>query len=417
MKTTAVRLHGAMDLRISEMTLPEIGPNEALMRVVTDSLCASTYKAVKQGSAHKRVPPDIDENPIIIGHEMCGELVEVGENLKNEWSVGQRIVIQPALKLETGYDPGYSYRYCGGNSIYAVIPSIVFERGCVIPYRGESFFDGSLVEPIGCVLRGFKGFYHTDYSNYVRTDGAKRGGKLAILGGAGPMGIGAVLLGIGYAGCSEIVVTDLSADRLAYAEAKCTPEYAAKHGCKLTYLNTSDIEDPAAHLIELSDGGFDDVFVMVPVPALFTMAEKICREDGCVNFFAGPAIHDMQGSLNLYRVHYDGIHVVGTAGSIPEDTVDTIHLIEDGSLDTGALVSHILGLKAVPDAIYAMEKPDGMKKVCYNGIDIPMVAISDLEKLGEENELFRELGKIVKANGGLWCAEAERYLLANGPKA
>ena len=135
-----------------------------------------------------------------------------------------------------------------------------------------------------------------------------------------------------------------------------------------------------------------------------------------MNFFAGPAIHDMQGSLNLYRVHYDGIHVVGTAGSIPEDTVDTIHLIERGAINVGAIVSHILGLKAVPDAILAMEKPSGAKKVCYTGIDIPMVAIDELEELGRDNELYRELARIVKANGGLWCAEAEKYLLENGPK-
>ena len=87
MKTTAVRLHGAMDLRIAEIELPEIAPDEMLMRVISDSLCASTYKAVKQGSNHKRVPPDIEENPIIIGHEMCGEIVEVGEDRKDEWSV------------------------------------------------------------------------------------------------------------------------------------------------------------------------------------------------------------------------------------------------------------------------------------------------------------------------------------------
>ena len=155
---------------------------------------------------------------------------------------------------------------------------------------------------------------------------------------------------------------------------------------------------------------------MVPVSGLFTMAERICREDGCVNFFAGPAIHDLQGSLNLYRVHYDGIHVVGTAGSIPEDTVDTIRLIEEGKIGTGSLVSHILGLRAVPDAILAMEKPDGTKKVCYNGIDIPMIAIDDLETLGETNDLYRELAKIVKKNGGLWSAEAEKYLLENAPR-
>lgn len=416
MKTKAVRLYGAMDMRLEEFELPKTGRDEVLIRVVTDSLCASTYKAVKQGSAHKRVPPDIAEKPIIIGHELCGEILEVGENIKDKWKVGQKIVIQPALKLESGYDPGYSYQYVGGSATYALVPSIVMERGCLIPYEGDSFFAGSLVESLGCVLRGFKGFYHTDYSNYVRTDGAKKGGKLAILGGAGPMGIGAVELAIGYAGVSQVVVTDLSNERLAWAASKCTPEFAAEHGCELTYMNTSDVEDAVKALRDISDGGFDDVFVMVPVPALFTMAEEICREDGCVNFFAGPAVHNMQGSLNLYRVHYDGIHVVGTAGSIPEDTVDTIHLIEEGKVATGAIVSHILGLGAVADSILAMEKPSGAKKVCYTGIDIPLVAIDDLVKLGETDELYRELAEIVKRNGGLWCAEAEKYLLENGPK-
>ena len=272
------------------------------------------------------------------------------------------------------------------------------------------------MEALGCIVRGYKGFYHTDYETYIRTDGAKKGGKLAILGGAGPMGIGAVELAVGYAGCSQVVVTDLSADRLAYAEAKCSVENAAKKGCKLTYLNTSNLEDPVKTLLELSDGGFDDVFVMVPVPQLFTQAEAICGIDGCINFFAGPAVHNLQGSLNLYRVHYDGIHVVGTAGSIPEDTVDTIGLIEKDAVNPGALVSHILGLGAVADAIYAMEKPSGAKKVCYTHLDLPLIAVDELEELGKDNALYAELGRIVKENGGLWCAEAEAYLLANGPK-
>lgn len=416
MKTKAVRLYGAMDLRLEEFELPEITADEVLLRVVTDSLCTSTYKAVKQGTAHKRVPENIAEEPIIIGHEMCGEIVEVGDNLKDNWKVGQRIVIQPALKLPSGYDPGYSYPYIGGSATYAVVPKIVLERDCMVPYAGDSFFKGSLVESIGCVLRGYKGFYHTDYSNYHRTDGAKKGGRIAILGGAGPMGIGAVELAIGYAGVSQVVVTDLNQERLDYAARKSSPADAAKRGCELLYINTSGMENAAEELIKISDGGFDDVFVMVPVPALFTMAEKICREDGCINFFAGPAVHEMQGSLNLYRVHYDGIHVVGTAGSIPEDTIDTIRLIEENAINPGAIVSHILGLKDVADTLYAMEKPSGAKKVCYPALDIPVIAIDDLAELGKEDELCRALAKIVERNGGNWCSEAEEYLLANAPR-
>ena len=416
MKTKAVRMYGAMDLRTEEFDLPALGADEVLMRVISDSLCQSTYKAVKQGSNHKRVPDNIAEVPVIIGHEMCGEIVAVGENMKEEWKVGQRAVVQPALKLENGHDPGYSYPYIGGAATYVIVPKVVLERGCLVPYEGDSFFKGSLVEAVGCILRGYKGFYHTDYTTYIRTDGAKRGGKIAILGGAGPMGIAAVELALGYAGCSQIVVTDLSAERLHYASRKSSADNAAAHGAQLTYLDTSALADPVKTLLELSDGGFDDVFVMVPVPALFTMAEEICREDGCVNFFAGPAVKQMPGSLNLYRVHYDGIHVVGTAGSIPQDTVDTIALIEDEKINPGAIVSHILGLNAYADAIFAMERPRGAKKVCYTGLDIPYIAVDELAKLGESNPLYKTLAEIVEAHGGLWCAEAEEYLLANAPR-
>lgn len=416
MKTHAVRLYGAEDLRLESFELPSIGEREVLLRVVSDSLCTSTYKAVKQGVQHKRVPPDIAQKPVIIGHEMCGEILQVGKQLKDRYFVGQNVVIQPALKLESGYDPGYSYQYVGGSATYAVVPEVVLERNCLIPYGGDAYFKGSLVEALACILRGFKGFYHTNYETYERTDGARRGGRLAILGGAGPMGIGAVELAVGYAGCGQVVVTDVNGDRLDFARKMSSPRQAAEAGCFLTYLNTSDLEDPVQTLRELSDGGFDDVFVMVPVPALFSMAEKICREDGCINFFAGPPVHQMEGSLNLYRIHYDGIHVVGTAGSIPSDMTDVIRLIEEDRIHPGALVSHILGLGSVIDTIMAMEKPSGAKKICYTELDLPLIPIDQLEELGRDNPLYATLGQIVKEHGGVWCKEAEQYLLAHAPR-
>ena len=416
MKTKAIRLHGVNDIRLEEIELPEITEEEVLIKVVSDSVCASTYKAVKQGASHKRVPNDVAENPVIIGHEMCGEVVKVGASLTEQWKVGQKIVIQPALKLENNYDPGYSYKYIGGNTQYAVVPKVVLERGCLLPYEGDAYFKGSLAEALACIIRGYKGLYHTDYTNYERFDGAKKGGKVAILGGAGPMGIGTVELACGYAGVSQVVVTDLSEERLEFAKIKSSIESAKARGVELHYVNTSEIEDVADHLLKLSDGGFDDVFVMVPVAELFTLAEKVCRFDGCINFFAGPTVHEFQGSLNLYRVHYDGIHVVGTAGSIPVDMTDVISLIEQNKINAGALVSHILGLNAVVDTLFAMEKPNGAKKVCYNELDLPLIAIADLRELGKTNDLYKNLADIVDKNDGLWCAEAEEYLLKHAPR-
>ena len=415
MKTKGIRMYGANDIRLEEFELPEITKEEVLIRVVSDSVCASTYKALEQGSAHKRVPDDIAENPVIIGHEMCGEIVQVGAEA-GDWKVGQKVVLQPALKLANNFDPGYSYPYIGGNTQYAVVPKLVLERGCLLPYGGDSFFAGSLAEALGCCIRGFKGFYHTDYTNYERFDGAKKGGRIAILGGAGPMGIGCVELAIGYAGVSQVVVTDVNQERLDYAAKMCPVDQAAEKGVQLQYVNTSKLEDPDKALIELSQGGFDDVFVMVPVAALFTQAERICREDGCVNFFAGPPVHDLPGSLNLYRVHYDGIHVVGTAGSIPVDMTDVLTLMEEHKINPGAMVSHILGLPAVEATLYAMERPSGAKKVCYNELNIPLIAIDDLPKLGEEDPMYAALAKIVAQNGGMWCAAAEQYLLEHAPR-
>ena len=117
MKTRAVRLHGAEDLRINEFELPEIREDEILARVVVDSLCPSTYKAAKLATAHKRVPPDIAENPIIVGHEFCGELVRVGVKHAGKYRPGQKFTVQPAMNYRGSMAaPGYSFPYYGGDA-------------------------------------------------------------------------------------------------------------------------------------------------------------------------------------------------------------------------------------------------------------------------------------------------------------
>ena len=85
MKTTAVRLYGKNDLRLEEFELPAIKDDEILAKVVSDSLCMSSYKATIQGAKHKRVPDDVSENPVIIGHEFCGEIVALGSKLKDKY--------------------------------------------------------------------------------------------------------------------------------------------------------------------------------------------------------------------------------------------------------------------------------------------------------------------------------------------
>src|SRR5665811_2355482 len=85
MKTKAVRLYGKNDLRLEEFELPAIKDNEILAHIISDSLCMSSYKAAVQGANHKRVPANVADNPVIIGHEFCGEIVEVGKQWQHKF--------------------------------------------------------------------------------------------------------------------------------------------------------------------------------------------------------------------------------------------------------------------------------------------------------------------------------------------
>ena len=97
MKTRAVRLYGKKDLRLEEFTLPPIKEDEILAKVVTDSLCMSTYKAAAQGTDHKRVPDDVAENPVIVGHEFAGDLLQVGAKWVHKFKAGDKFSIQTAI--------------------------------------------------------------------------------------------------------------------------------------------------------------------------------------------------------------------------------------------------------------------------------------------------------------------------------
>ena len=100
MKTRAVRLYGKNDLRLEEFELPQLKDDEILVQVISDSICMSSYKATSQGANHKRVPNNVAQNPVIIGHEFSGNIVKVGSLWKDEFKEGEKFAIQPALNYK-----------------------------------------------------------------------------------------------------------------------------------------------------------------------------------------------------------------------------------------------------------------------------------------------------------------------------
>ncbi len=418
MKTKAIRLYGKKDLRMEEFELPEIKDDEILAKVVCDSICMSSYKAATQGADHKRIPDDVAENPIMIGHEFAGELVEVGAKWAAQFKAGDKFSIQPALNYEDGpvgilSAPGYSYQHIGGDATYVIIPNEVMELGCLLPYKGQGYYPASLSEPLSCVIGAMHANYHTTPGSYVHKMEIVDGGKMAILAGVGPMGLAA----INYALHREerkpslLVVTDVDQARLDRAASIYTVDFAASRGIDLQYVNTGKVDDPVKELKAISgDTGYDDVFVFAPVKPVVEQGDAILAFDGCLNFFAGPGDPDFSALLNFYNVHYAYTHIVGTSGGNNDDMVEALDIMGKG-LDPAGLITHIGGLDAVAEATNNLPHIPGGKKLIYTHIDLPLTPIADFEKLGENNDLFRELALICNKNKGLWSVEAETFLL------
>jgi threonine dehydrogenase-like Zn-dependent dehydrogenase len=245
--------------------------------------------------------------------------------------------------------------------------------------------------------------------------GIRKGGKMAILAGTGPMGLGA----IDYAlHCdrrpSLIVVTDIDEKRLSRASSLFTPENAEKEGVKLMFVNTSAVKDASAHMKSLTDDkGFDDVFVFAPVKEVVEQADSILAFDGCLNFFAGPGKTDFRADINFYNVHYSFTHILGTSGGNTNDMIESLEMMSSGKINPAVMITHVGGLDAVIDTTLRLPRIPGGKKLIYTNVSMPLTALTDLEKLGEVNAFYKGLHEIVAANNYIWNIQAERYLLAN----
>jgi threonine dehydrogenase-like Zn-dependent dehydrogenase len=416
MKTKAVRIYGKKDLRLEEFELPEMKDDEILAHVISDSICMSSHKAALQGSDHKRVPIDIHINPTIIGHEFAGTILEVGKKWQHKFSKGQKFSIQPAMAQTGSLDaPGYSFRYIGGDSTHIIIPNIVMEADCLLPYEGEAFFPASLSEPMSCIVGAFHASYHIPPGTYNHDMGIRKGGKMAILAGVGPMGLGA----IDYALHNErkpglLIVTDIDDSRLSRAACLFTPEQAMKEGVKLVYVNTAKVADPVKHLRDISGGtGFDDVFIFAPVKPVIEQGDAILGFDGCLNFFAGPTNPEFRAEFNFYNVHYAFTHIVGTSGGNTDDMRESLKLMSEGKINPAVMITHVGGLDAVVDTTLNLPQIPGGKKLIYTNISMPLVSLYKLEEKGGDNILYAGLHEIVSKNAYIWSLEAEKYLLAN----
>ena len=414
MKTKAVRIYGKKDLRLEEFELPAMQEDEILAEVVSDSICMSSHKAALQGAEHKRVPADIQTHPTMIGHEFAGIILEVGSKWKHAFRPGQKFSIQPAMNHMGTLDaPGYSYQFIGGDATHVIIPNIVMEADCLLPYGGQAFFPASLSEPMSCIIGAFHASYHVPPGTYCHEMGIREGGKMAILAGVGPMGLGAIDYALhGPRRPELLVVTDIDDNRLSRA-AKLFPAGAdSNNGVNLVYINTATIGDSRKYLRDLTGGsGFDDVFVFAPVKQVVEQADATLGFDGCLNFFAGPTNPEFKAEFNFYNVHYAFTHIVGTSGGNTDDMLEALQLMSNGNINPAIMITHVGGLDAVVETTLNLPAIPGGKKLIYTHISLPLLALDKLDGM-KADPFYAGLADIMEKHNHVWNIEAEQYLLS-----
>ena len=265
MLAKAAVLCGKNTIQVRELELPPIWDDELLVKNISNSICLSTYKAALLGEDHKRVPDNISERPPITGHEFTGIIMEVGNHLKDRFQPGEKFVLQPAMGIPSGYSAGYSYEYFGGNATYCIIPKIAIDLGCVLPYQGNYFANASLSEPMSCIIGAYHATYHTKQYVYEHFMGVKEQGKLALMGCAGPMGIGAIDYAVnGPVSSKLIVVTDIDEQRLERARTLIPEEAAKKQGKTLIYAVNDDHADMIVSILKdiYTEYGVDNDAIM-----------------------------------------------------------------------------------------------------------------------------------------------------------
>ena len=378
MKSSVVRLYGKNDLRKENIEISAAKDGEIIADVICCAVCSTCSKVAMLGQEHERVPKNLMNNPVILGHEFCAKVVEVGRGINNSL-LGKSIIVQPMV-YESGFEwqaMGHSFGEAGGYATKIKIPRQFYENNAIIEFGGIGFYKAALAEPLACIIAAFRTQYHTKQESFKPIYGTIPDGLTIFLGGAGNMGKLAVQLWKAKADKNgKLIIYDRNIEKLKSLEA------LVKNDDRIKVLSTAD-ENYIRSLAKTAD----DVVVFAPSRDMVDLGMLLLAFDGCLNFFAGPFEKDFSVPINFHDIHYQRHHIVGSSGASGEDIRRALQLIEDGTIDPSVIVSHIGGLDSVNDVVCNLRKIGGGKKLIYPQISRPLTAV-DGWSVEKENELL-----------------------------
>lgn len=365
MRALALDGVGVEHLGVRHVPVPRPGPHQILARVDAAGICTSLLKLIDQGSKHSFLNGwDLAQFPIILGDEGAVTLVEIGEALREEYRVGERYVVQPAVdhppinyrerfndnargmtKLAVGYSlPGHIAEYM-------LIPEEIFAAKCLLPLPDPSmpYAHVAIAEPLSCVISAQDHHVHLVQSDPLEPRQAVKGllpGGLTVIIGAGAMGRMHVDLALSY-GPRALIVADLIDERLALTRDLFAAR-AESLGIALHTLNTRN-GDLKALVGELSDyRGANDVIVAVGVAKVIEAAQELIGRGAVLNLFGGLKRGEDIVGLNTTTVHYKEVNVTGSSGGSPWDIARTLDLMASGAIDAASHITRIGDLAHAP---------------------------------------------------------------------
>lgn len=340
---TAV-LTGPDSLVLEELPRPAVDDNSILIRVKACSICGSDVKILHNGNPRVKYPA-------IMGHEIAGEIVEVGKSVK-DFAVGDRVAVGADVScgacdfcrngIGNCCDINYAigYQFPGGFAEYCLLNEIVVNYGPItkIP-DAVTYEQGALAEQLACVINGLE-------------LAQMKEGKSVLVIGAGP--VGCLIANTAKSlGASIVVVSEPHSKRLAAAK---------KFGADIM-INPEE-QNLIRTVKDATKGkGCDIVMVAVPSAEAQESAIRCVAKRGFVNLFAGLPKAARHITVDSNFLHYNESFIFGSHGCVPRHHKIAVDMIAEGKINTRDLITHRFPLERIHEAFAAVERMEGLKVV------------------------------------------------------
>ncbi len=345
----ALRFYAPGDLRVEDVPEPECGADEIKLKIKNCSTCGTDVKIMLNG--HQNLTP-----PRTIGHEIAGEIVEVGADVNStygsEWKIGDRTQVIAAVPCGDCYEckkgwmavcqnqTSMGYQYDGGFAEYMIVPRQVLKVDGLnrIP-DNVGYDEASAAEPFACAI------------NAQEQLGIEPGDTVVVFG-AGPIGCMHIRIARGVHQAGPVYLVDVNAERLAMSAAAVQPE---------EIINGAEV-DVVEKVLELTGGRAADVVITATAANVAQeQAISMAARNGRISFFGGLPKTNPTITCDSNLVHYRQLHIHGANGSAPEHNKRALEYISTGQVPVKDLITEHIPLDRVLDAFSIVKNGEAIK--------------------------------------------------------